>query len=205
MRINTPTAVCAVRGTEFDLSVDEQGLTHLKLYSGKVDLSAIPNSDAERRIQNRWWTLVKSDGLATRDSVKSAVVEQVRGAGVIKGKDGKNRPVKNGLNIENGEEVSTDKGSFISMVLPGGWTVVLGAESSLAFRKDSGGKIGYILEKGMLYGAGGAKDAPPIRFAAFSTAADISSGAFEVSASGQDAAGWTIFEGMMKINASANE
>ena len=37
--INTPTSVCAVRGTEIDINVDQAGAATYTLYSGNVDIS----------------------------------------------------------------------------------------------------------------------------------------------------------------------
>lgn len=54
IRHRTITAVVAVRGTEFDLAIDERGLTHLTPYSGTVELAA--DAEGMQGVRpDRWW------------------------------------------------------------------------------------------------------------------------------------------------------
>lgn len=53
IQYHTPTAVAAVRGTEFEISLDENGFTHLKPASGTIELTAAKDIDLKRL--PRWW------------------------------------------------------------------------------------------------------------------------------------------------------
>jgi hypothetical protein len=54
IRYKTVTAITSVRGTEFDLEVDEKGFTHLYPFSGKIELAADPEGMKQAKPE-RWW------------------------------------------------------------------------------------------------------------------------------------------------------
>jgi hypothetical protein len=68
----TPTAVAAVRGTEFDLEVDERGLTHLRLYSGKIELTPIAET-MQKNPPARWWEVAGIESRVLTQGYRAAI------------------------------------------------------------------------------------------------------------------------------------
>ena len=203
--VSTPAAVLGVRGTEFDLAADENGLALLTPYSGTVELTAKPDGIDQSRLP-RWW---KIEGA---EPVKSPLPEEalmrvsfVRGdVRVRKAADPLPRAVSNGDLVESGTVLTTGAGSLAEVQLAGGLLATLRAGTVLEARlKSDSGQPLYKLSAGTMH-AGSAVPAPPGKAPIFVTpnAVVAEEGAeFDLSVDEAGVTTLTLYSG--KVTASA--
>lgn len=148
-----------VRGTEFDLETEENGLSYFTLYDGKMDLTV--EKEIDWKNFNRWWEGVKETAAVSLDADKTLKVDFVQGSvKVQKGKDAPLREISGGYSLEPGESLVTGKGALVCFIAHGGFTGILGEETTLqtTFKKDTGEPL-YLLREGTLHLNGDAGEA----------------------------------------------
>lgn len=131
-QIYTPTVIVAVRGTEFDLKVDENNLTHFVPHSGKAVLTARPERINRDKV-NRWWERGKKTRLPKPlPEGRFLRVTFIKGKVQIK-RIGESRweRFSHGDTLAVGETLKTGKNGFVQIELRGELVGAIGANAIL--------------------------------------------------------------------------
>lgn len=159
--IRTPTLIVSVRGTEFDLQVDDGGLTHLIPYDGTIEMIADQDKIDRSKI-NRWWeTAQKRSGDKAAESPSATEIPKgtllrvvsVQGNVRVK-KDAVSEPrvVVAGDTLKAKETLLTGENGLVKITFQGGMTGDLRANSKLqAAQKEGSAEPIYALWAGTLH------------------------------------------------------
>lgn len=149
-RYEMPTAVAGVRGTEFDLRVDNHGLTHLITYSGTVELTALPEAMAKVKL-DRWWEKGKAVAAKPLPESKLLRVALTQGDVKIEG-NGTSRIATAGEHLADGEKVATGENGFARIELVDGAQGALAANTRLEVKAQGTPEaVRYEIQQGRMH------------------------------------------------------
>lgn len=153
-RVHTATVAVAVRGTEFDLRVDDNGLTHLVPYSGTVEMTALPEAMAKVKI-DRWWE--KGKAVASKPLLEGKLlrVASTQGEVKIEGADGTAHAAVVVELLAGGEKIVTGKEGFARIELADGAQGTLAANTSLSIMPQGTPEaVRYEIQQGRMHAIG---------------------------------------------------
>jgi len=156
IQYNTPTAILAVRGTEFDLKLDEQGVTHLVPYAGTMELTAEAGK-LNRSKLDRWWESGTPAAAPTPlPPGKVLRLAALQGEVRIEGVDGASRAAAVGDLLARGERLITGDTGLAHLDLAGGYRASAGPNTRLkiATENNSSGRQRCALEQGRVHMVG---------------------------------------------------
>lgn len=154
IRYAFPGGTLAVRGTEFELIVDERNIGHLRPYSGTMDLSA--EKGVESGKLDRWW----EDGRAPTPASplpagKLLRIDSLKGDVMVRLQDGTTRAAALDDELAKGELLATGIEGMARLTLRGGFRADLAPSSQLeASTQGDTDRPLYALSKGRLRAAG---------------------------------------------------
>jgi len=156
-----PTAVAAVRGTEFELRIDEQDYSHLVPYSGKVELSVEKGMDS--RNVDRWWE--KRSPVASSTPVpkgKLLRIDSLQGDVRIEDSATVSRAAGLGDTLIKGQRIVTGTDGLVQFTLAGGYRASLSASSRIeATAQGSSETPVFVLWAGLMHAARDASQSVP--------------------------------------------
>lgn len=195
----TRAVIAAVRGTEFRLSLDQQDLTHLKLASGAVDLSAREGAIHPSALK-RWWNEPGSSETPPTDN--AVQIRGVKGSVMIQSEGRPAKPAKAGDPLPDNQTLVTGPGSLAEISLPEGYRLLMGADSRLKPGKDPSTSLSvYEILHGSFYAAGHARDPRHLpQFKTPTTVAGVRGTAFEVTVDDKGGSDWIPLEGTLGLD-----
>ncbi|MFA5975726.1 MAG: FecR domain-containing protein [Elusimicrobiota bacterium] len=145
---HTTSAIAIVRGTTFNLSLDEANRTHLVLGSGKIDLSAMATD--KKDLSKRGWS--RDIPLDTRPLIygKWVRLALVEGEVFILRPDGIARKAVIGAELAPNERLATGDNGMAWGFMRGDYRVVLEPNSRLSNSKK-GNRLSIQLQKGTFH------------------------------------------------------
>lgn len=150
-RIKTVTAIAAVRGTEFDFSIDSNNVTRLIPYSGKMDLMADSSALTLMKI-NRWWENGKIKSSESKDEKMSGYVVDVKGIANISSAGKQSQALTNAIGLQTGDKITTTANSQVKLLMPGGGICSLNNNTEIEVGKtDTLGRVTFVVWSGMIH------------------------------------------------------
>ncbi|MFC1679764.1 FecR domain-containing protein, partial [Elusimicrobiota bacterium] len=203
--IQTPEAVAAVRGTEFDIRIDDANNTHLAPHDGIVELKAVAKN-IDRKKLKRWW-----NGRLSEEEPEElpygifAVVLSVEGKVGHKQADGGWEHVETGTEVSADDRLETGTDSHVELALKEGYVALVGPRSRFEARTDEYEKAIYGLWRGKMYvtrrGDTTLKpDMPPV-FIGPAAHCKVDADEFEFSVAESNLADYMVYQGAIEVTA----
>lgn len=196
----TPTAVVAVRGTEFQLTATANEPTRFVPISGEVEIKADVDG-LKNYAAKPWWTNAPDTIPAP---TQGAVVASISGGGDIVGADGTRRAISRGQSVSSGEHVVAGEKSVVMLRTTDGYKIALAPTTRLDVARDpkTGGVV-YILREGRMHVWGNGAPSKT-RFLTPNSVTAPAAKEFEVSVGTGGAATFLPIDGALTVTAVAN-
>lgn len=193
-------AVAAVRGTDFQMAVGADGLGHVSLFDGRIELNA--DTDAKPREHLKpWWLTTDVPAYAAPAAGAVARIAALRGAASIINKDKQSRPAKVGDSMAAGERVETGANTTIHLDIARGQRIALDSGARFTSVSDTSSKATLYalgLGRARVWGAG---DKQSSQFLTPNTVAESHAREFEVNVATNGVAEYTPIEGSLDLSA----